>query len=358
MENYKIRYEKLKEEFETYQNFAEGQIQILNEKNIKLEKNLDALVNIVEISKYINSYLSDDNLIPMINDMIIGILGVKYSSIYLRENGNLMIKATNVNSKYAMSIKNEYLRRIENGKPFILNSKESLFKNNSDREEVHSVIGVPIQIRDKFIGYILVGHTLWNFFTYDHIKFISSIANQIAIAIENSILYKEIQERAKRDPLLNIYNRRYFLDFIEKRIKDNQEDEFALVMMDIDNFKNVNDNYGHQFGDEVLTQTVKLIVDNLSSEDVVARYGGEEIVIYINKVESYNEVFEKVNYLRFLIENNNIKLKDKEKSITASFGLSYYPKSGRRLERILSVADRLLYEAKRSGKNKVIADVN
>lgn len=353
MESYKEKYERLKEEFETYQSFSESQIQILNDKNISLEKNMDALVNIVEISKYINSYLSNENLITMINDMIIGILGATYSSIYLKEKDNLVIKATNINNSALIDVENEYLRRIENGKPFILNCKESLFQARENKKEIHSIIGVPIQIRDKFIGYIVVEHTLWNFFTYDHIKFISSIANQIAIAIENSLLYNEIQERAKRDPLLGIYNRRYFVDFIEDKIKNNLTHRFAIVMVDIDDFKKVNDTEGHQFGDEVLIKTVGLIVKNLCKEDIVARYGGEEIVIYIEEVDSYEEVFLKVEGIRKAIENNIINLGKKQGKVTASFGVSFYPDNGENIEQVLSVADKLLYRAKNSGKNKV-----
>jgi len=139
MKDYKCIYEKLKDEFETYQNFAEGQIQLLNERNINLEKNLDALVNIVEISKYINSYVSDDNLIPMINDMIIGILGVTYSSIYLKEDDDFKIKATNIKSQRWIKDEYEYLNEIEMGSSFVLNSKDTIFGADFSKEEIHSI---------------------------------------------------------------------------------------------------------------------------------------------------------------------------------------------------------------------------
>ena len=83
-EEYKIlesEYKKLKDEFESYKKFTNNTIETISQKNMILEKKLDSISNIVEISKYINSNISNDNLIPMINDMIIGILGVTYSSI-------------------------------------------------------------------------------------------------------------------------------------------------------------------------------------------------------------------------------------------------------------------------------------
>ncbi|MCD3297293.1 GGDEF domain-containing protein, partial [Clostridium botulinum C/D] len=140
------KYFKLKDEFETYQNFAESTIQIITKKNIKLEKKLDAITNIVEISKYINSFLSNKNLIPMINDMIIGILGATYSSIYIVENKELVIKATNVeNLNYDFYNDGDY-KELFNGKYFIINSKKPLLQDDILKSEIHSLIGVPIYI--------------------------------------------------------------------------------------------------------------------------------------------------------------------------------------------------------------------
>lgn len=349
------KYKKLQDEFENYQSFAESTIQNLNEKNNSLEKRLDSLTNIIEVSKYINSYLSDDNLIPMINDMIIGILGVSYSSIYIKDEERLIVKAANFDSDKSNFYNEEYFCELENGKPFIMNSKEALFKMETEKEDIHSVIGVPITLRDRFIGYIVVEHTLCDFFNYDHIKFISSIANQIGIALENNSLYTKVKEASIRDPLLKIYNRRYFFDYVENYINKNPNRHFAIVMVDFDNFKMINDVYGHQAGDEVLIQTVKLIENSVNDCDMVARYGGEEIVIFINCYETNTEIFDRIDKIRIKISNNRIQLGNKYKNITASFGLSYYPYNGNSLQQVISVADVMLYQAKKAGKNIVVS---
>ena len=310
MENYKALYERVREEFGTYQNFAESQIQILSEKNIELERNLDALANIIEISKYINLYLSDENLIPMINDMIIGILGVTYSSIYLSEEGTgkLNIKATNLPDKDSIEEEYKYIENTEKVNAFVLNTKESIFGGKgSIRREIHSLIGVPIRLMDKFLGYIIIEHTLWNFFNYEHVTFVDSIANQIAIAIENNFLYKKLQETAKRDPLLDIYNRKYFYEFVCSEADCNER--FSIVMIDLDDFKQVNDTFGHQFGDQVLIETCNVIKKSLDENDVIARYGGEEIVIYMNR-KNEDIVKNRVEKIRLDIEKNVVKLRD------------------------------------------------
>lgn len=356
LKSYYGEYAKVKDEFETYQSFAESTIQMLTEKNAKLEKKLDSITNIVEISKYINSYLSDVNLIPMINDMIIGILGATYSTIYIMEDDEFVMKASNLqNYNYACNISHkEFYKDLLNGKPFILNSKKPLFDNEEYKIDIHSLVGVPIYLREKFIGYIIVEHALNNFFAHEHIKFISTIANQIAIAIENNALYNQIRENSIRDPLLGIYNRKHFYDVIENEIVRQPKLPFALVMIDFDNFKKANDVYGHQFGDEVLKQSVQIIEDNIDKEDMIARYGGEEIVIFINKFRNKEEVYNKIEKIRYNISENIVTFGEIKACITASFGISFYPDDGYNLNEVFSVADARLYVAKKKGKNCVI----
>ncbi len=355
-DDFKHKFLKLKDEFETYQTFAESTMQMINEKNTKLERNLDALTNIVEISKYINSNVSDENLIQIINDMIIGILGVTYSSIYLLndKDKNLIVKATNIEN-HDLNFKNygNYCM-LNNEEPFVVNCKEPIFLSNNKKVDIHSIIGVPIYSRDIFKGYIIVEHTLWNFFSQDHIAFISSITNQIGIALENNFLYSKVRENSITDPLLNIYNRKYFFDYLEEKVIEDKDLRFAIIMVDIDNFKRFNDVFGHQFGDKVLIETAAVLKENIGEKDLISRYGGEEIVIYINDVRKHSEVFKKVDNLREKLFNHVVEYGNEKKKVTASFGISYYPENGDTVQKVLSVADSMLYEAKNSGRNKVI----
>ncbi|MBN4049389.1 sensor domain-containing diguanylate cyclase, partial [bacterium AH-315-N14] len=310
--------------------------------------------NIVEISKYINSNISDTNLISMINDMIIGISGVTYSSIYLFEFDKLVVKATN-SYEVDLNLKfKDHFVQLDEGKLFVINSKDFV-EEDLIKDKIHSIIGIPINLRDKFTGYIIVEHTLWNFFSQEHINFISSIANQIAIAIENSLLYAKVKESSVRDPLLGIYNRKYFFDTIEDKLSRNAFIEFAIVMMDIDDFKKVNDVYGHQVGDEILLCVTDTINENLQKEDIVARYGGEEIVIYIHEVKDYNVVYDRIDNIRKQITSTISKSKNLKNSITASFGISYY-RGNKNVDKVLKTADIMLYKAKSRGKNRVISE--
>ena len=200
----------------------------------------------------------------------------------------------------------------------------------------------------------MVEHTLYNFLDLEHEKFLRSIANQISIAIENSMLYRELQQTAKMDPLLGIYNRRYFFELVEKRNRGNIDNKYAIVMVDLDNFKKFNDNYGHQFGDEILIKTTEAIKNMLEPDDIIARYGGEEIIIYINNVPSVRNVYDRIEAIRECVQNNKVVKDNISKSITASFGIGYYPKDGKDINEVIKVADRFLYRSKAMGKNMVL----
>lgn len=352
MQDYEKLYNSLMEEYKRYQIFAEQRVQELNNKNIKLEKNLDSLTNIVEISKYINTFFSNDNLISMINDMIIGILGVTYSTIFLVENNDIIIKSSNIDD---MNVKltSKEIMYISNEEEFLINSIKPIKQLGINKKNIHSIMGVPIISKNEFIGYIIVEHNIYNFMNVELKLFLKSIANQIAIALENSFLYRKLEDLTKRDALLGIYNRKYFFEFLQK--KSEEESKFAIVMIDIDDFKTINDTCGHQFGDKVLKNTVSVIKRWIDKNDVVARYGGEEFILYISDFKNEDDVYDKVEIIRKSIEKSTVKCETKEKNVTASFGISFFPQNGKDANELTKVADDLLYKSKSSGKNRVLS---
>lgn len=354
MQDYEKLYNSLKTEYENYQRFSEQHRQELNQKNMKLEKSIDSLSNIIEVSKYINTFFSSDNLISRINDMILGILGVTYSTIFLIEDGELRVKASNIEDMDIKLTSEEFIH-INNEEEFLVNSKEPLKKNEKHKINIHSVMGSPIKLRDKFIGYIIVEHNLYKFLNTEMKVFLRSIANQIAIAIENSLLYKELEEINQRDPLLEIYNRKYFFEFLEKNAKREEGKKFAIVMIDIDDFKKINDTYGHQFGDNILINTVNVLANCIDSSDVLARYGGEEFILYIPDFTTEDSVYNKMEIIRNAIERSKINFNNEYKSVTASFGVSFFPINGTDINELINKADELLYQSKNSGKNRVLS---
>ena len=354
MQDYERLYNALKTEYENYQMFSEKHIQELNQKNVKLEKSIDSLSNIIEVSKYINTFFSNDNLISMINDMILGILGVTYSTIFLEEDSKLIVKASNIENM-DVNLTSEELLHINKEEEFLINSEKTLRQTGEHKRDIHSIMGSPIKLRDKFIGYIIVEHNIYKFMTIELKLFLRSIANQIAISIENSLLYKELEKINQRDALLGIYNRKYFFEYLEKNKCEKMEEKFAIVMIDIDDFKKINDTYGHQFGDKILINTANVIGNGIDKKDIMARYGGEEFILYISNFIDENSVYNKIEMIRSAVESSKVSFSKEYKSVTASFGISFFPLNGIDVNELIKTADDLLYKAKKSGKNRVLS---
>lgn len=168
--------------------------------------------------------------------------------------------------------------------------------------------------------------------------------------LERKSAEKKLEELATTDPLTLLYNRRKFNELVDYEIE--KEKRYALglsvIYCDIDHFKNINDTYGHDVGDEVLIAFAKLLKESLRESDTVARWGGEEFVILIpsKTADIAVEIAEK---MRKNIEDNvflNVG------TVTASFGVSHYINNDTK-EAMLKRADKALYKAKENGRNCV-----
>ena len=162
----------------------------------------------------------------------------------------------------------------------------------------------------------------------------------------------KLDRLANRDRLTRLYNRRYFDEEFRKEIERSARYRYsiALLMIDIDNFKKINDTYGHQKGDQVLSVVASIISESLRLNDLVARYGGEEIVVLIPQAESAKllQIAEKI---RIRVENETIERLGL--MVTVSIGCAYSSADAGG-DSLIKVADEALYEAKDSGKNKVV----
>lgn len=345
------KYDQLKKDYESYQKMAEEIIQKQNFKIIELDKKLDMLSLIVEISEYINKCLGSDDIIFMINDIMIGILGVTYSSIYLAENNILRLKSTNLKSTdhhYKIHDFNSNNCRLSTS---LINSQTNISKNEAT--EIHSSIYMPIYLKDNLLGVIIVEHNIYEYLNDNHIKLLTALSNQLAICIENNRLYNKIKESSQIDDLTGLYNRNHFFSIVERNSR-NTEKPYAIIMIDLDNFKRCNDTYGHQCGDIVLKKISDIIKCNLRKEDIVARYGGEEIIVCMYDVDKPSYVYYRMEHIRRIIEKTIIYYKNSQPSITVSMGISILKNNSENMEQVIRRADINLYKAKNSGKNKII----
>jgi diguanylate cyclase len=171
---------------------------------------------------------------------------------------------------------------------------------------------------------------------------------------------KEVKTKAMTDGLTKAYNREAFDSYIRKIVDRNmiKQSPFSLLLLDIDDFKKINDTYGHQIGDRVLVALVKKCTEFIRDEDFLARYGGEEFVIVLPGA-SLRNALKKAQRLRKAIAGTHYST-DKEKggkglSITVSIGASSFSKKDS-VSTVIGRSDQALYQAKRTGKNRVVSE--
>lgn len=164
---------------------------------------------------------------------------------------------------------------------------------------------------------------------------------------------KIAKKEANIDFLTGLVNRRSFDRALNEMIKDfiQREYSFSLILMDLDDFKNVNDTYGHPAGDEVLREVAQLLRLFLRANTLIARIGGEEFAIILPGVELENAV-KVAGRIRKILENREIKFKNHIIKITASFGVTQVRKDDN-LNTLYERVDKALYKAKNNGKNRV-----
>lgn len=167
---------------------------------------------------------------------------------------------------------------------------------------------------------------------------------------------KLAENLARKDELTGLSNRREFFDQGHHTLKRalRSEQPVSVIMMDIDNFKNVNDNYGHSVGDEVLQVVARLLKNIVREIDIVARVGGEEFAFVLAET-GLDEAVNLAERLRLEIANTTVAHKEKAVAITASFGVCSCPVKNETLETMLTKADAALYIAKKKGRNQVNA---
>jgi diguanylate cyclase (GGDEF)-like protein/PAS domain S-box-containing protein len=185
-------------------------------------------------------------------------------------------------------------------------------------------------------------------------------ANQALIKQLEEInkLRDELQEQAIRDPLTNAFNRRYLTEFLEKEILRAERDHtpVTVVILDVDNFKQFNDSYGHKCGDEVLKSITKFLNEHSRRGDVVCRYGGEEFVVLMPNV-TLEVSSDRAEMWRQDFSEKTIEYEGMELFATFSAGVASFPQHGLNGEAILQAADKALLHSKDTGKNKVTAYV-
>jgi diguanylate cyclase (GGDEF)-like protein len=220
--------------------------------------------------------------------------------------------------------------------------------------EMRSWLGVPLYMYGDCEGVVAVQSARVGAFTEAHQRLLESIALQIAGALQNAHLY----ELAMVDGLTGLFVRRYFDARIEEEIERSRRYgvPFSVIMIDVDDFKKLNDTHGHLVGDRVLRAIANVVKEQMRGVDTAARYGGEEMSVILPRTEMVG-AYNLAERIREAIADLRVTTDDdppRSLGITASLGIAAYPESkAQTSEDLVRKADRALYRAKKTGKNRV-----
>lgn len=208
-----------------------------------------------------------------------------------------------------------------------------------------SLIAAPLITRGEVNGVVMLSHPEENFFSYDNFKLLQLLASHIGLAVANASLHAEVQRIANQDMLTGLFARH----FVDEVIQEHQgkDTNGSLILVDIDQFKQVNDTYGHQIGDKILKQVCTIIKSSIRKTDFAARWGGEELAVYLPGADMYNG-YQIAETIRLRVATNT------DPTVTVSCGIAdwNHHESTRSVENLFYKADMALYGAKNSGRNR------
>jgi diguanylate cyclase (GGDEF)-like protein len=309
-----------------------------------LERNLASLSTLEQTSDFLYSTLDLDLLYERILDIIVGTMGMSAAVIFKRDENQLkMVKNINVkeNSELYFYLKGHY-KEIAASDQILIENEVDLF------EDIQTLIAIPINLND-YQGILYAMQSKYQqLINENQKKFIRTLANQIRVSIRNALNHNKVKRLSVTDGLTNLYNHSYF----HNQLQEKAGEKYSVAIMDIDNFKDFNDHYGHQAGDQVLRKLSEVLKSEIREDDIVARYGGEEFVVYFNLVDQ-NTLSRVINRLMQKIRNLEVEFENQKLKVTVSIGVAVNQEGKYSAEKLIKQADTALYIAKGAGRDMV-----
>jgi diguanylate cyclase (GGDEF)-like protein len=213
-----------------------------------------------------------------------------------------------------------------------------------------SIVGIPLKMESQVVGVMNLSRSITGAFSHEELRLLQLLADQAAIAILNARLHEAVTRQARTDILTGLPNRRALDEKLDDEFQRAQRfsHSFAIVMMDLDGFKAINDTFGHEVGDMVLRETFGLLGRSLRATDFIARYGGDELTIVLPEA-GQDQAIEVSRKLQMALRAFPVLMPDGSRKIFGlSAGIAVYPLHATTSADLLRAADTALYRAKRA----------
>jgi diguanylate cyclase (GGDEF)-like protein len=324
-----------------------------------LEKRIKEISLLTELSNKFTSVIEIDKLFPLILEELSKITKAEEAILFILDRDKETLEA-----KHTYGIEEERKKNIkfkigEGIAGWVAEKQEGIFLNSPEKDkrfkilsdEVNSLLCVPLVKDGETLGVISLASKDSKYsFNENQLQFLTLLSSYIAISLKNAFLYNQ----AITDELTGLYTYRYFKMRLKEEINRaiRYKLPLSLLMVDIDFFKRINDEYGHQCGDYILRELAKIIKNTTRATDISSRYGGEEFSIILpgTEIKGATRLAER---LRKKIEESEFIYQDKILKITVSIGISILKEDILEEGKLIEQADLSLYNAKRNGRNRV-----
>jgi diguanylate cyclase (GGDEF)-like protein len=369
----KIKYSEAKTKFDLlfnvqkkeYESFKESSDKLKKENN-QIEKQLRQIEHLYDVIKEAGSTLNVQEMIELTKEFTERMFDLPHFIIAVLANDG---------KKYEIRITSgcdeAFFRNVEidleaNGLAALLSrEKKPVWVANLDQEErfgklknlnIKSFVFLPFLVQDRVIGFLCSYSTQENFIDQERFSNFQVFCNQISIGLQKSLLYEKVQKLSITDGLTKLYSHRYFKQRLEEELglANRYSSQLSLLILDIDHFKHYNDNYGHVAGDHVLMEVGKLLKEQSEGTHIVARYGGEEMVL-IAPETTKEQAVELAEKIRKAVESYSFAVGKETTRVTVSIGLGTFPQDAETPLDLISNSDKALYAAKSRGRNCIVA---
>ncbi|WP_421617634.1 diguanylate cyclase domain-containing protein [Brevibacillus sp. TJ4] len=304
-----------------------------------------------EMARQLNRSLNLTEILEFVTTMLRATFAAEFCAILRKEAeaGRLCVLSSSMPEWVGRTLEyEETLQQIMENRQTLLLAQPGAGELAFSPFPSYSLMGVPLMVEGEPSGVLLVADSRHHFFSFDDYKLLEIFGQHTSLAMTNAMLHTEMERMVVTDNLTNLYTRKYLNECVRTSLE--QDSYGSLILIDIDYFKHVNDTFGHQVGDEVLIQVANLIRRSIRDTDVAARWGGEELAIYLPRVDEVtaHAIAERI---RCCVEEET------SPQVTISSGLAKWSRetdANLCVEGLFHQADIALYEAKNSGRNQVV----
>ena len=347
---------------------------------------LSLMTTLSRVTEKVNSGMTLDEVLGFVDETLQPLIPHDRTGVALIDDGGMVrarwarsaASAIHLGPGYALPLDGSSLQRvISTGEPRILGDLEAYLADHpqSDstrrivREGMRSSLTAPLVARGRPIGFVFFSSLRPHAFSSEHTGLFREIAGQLSLIVEKSLLIEDLaaanrklleaqealQHQAAHDPLTTLWNRRGMVDVLGMELSraDREGSSLAVLVIDIDHFKQVNDVHGHAVGDDVLRETARRLQRGLRTTEVVGRWGGDEFIAVLRPctLETAMRVAERS---RVQVESLPILTRIGPIQLTVTVGAVVCPAGGAASpDRLIESADQALYRAKRAGRNRV-----